>query len=58
MIKKNALLNYESPTIVYLGIILDRGGCLCASNGYDAEGSGYSISDVTEDNTYSDTDWL
>ena len=56
MMKKNALLNYESPTLVSLGIILDRG--LCASNGYDAEGSDYSISDVTEDNTYSNTDWL
>jgi len=56
MIKKNALLNYESPTLVYLGINLDRG--LCASNGYDAEGSGYSISDVTENDTYRDTDWL
>lgn len=58
MIKKNALLNYESPTLECPGIIPDRGGCLCASDGYNAEGSGYLISDVTEDDTYSDTEWL
>ena len=47
--------NYLSPAVKELEFALEDRACLMASN---ATESGFTFGDVTQDNTFKDTDWI
>jgi len=47
--------SYVSPEIYMLEMSLEDSACLMASN---ATESGFTFGDVTQDDTFKDTDWI